>query len=63
MTCIGWLRYKWFVWFSPKNKRKPTEHPMQHILRHEASRTIIVDVGKLHSKKSYKSKFEIVDGR
>jgi len=51
------LRYNWYLWFGFKNKRKPMKHPLQHVLRQEASRTIIVDVSKLHAKKS---NFEIV---
>jgi hypothetical protein len=54
------LRYNWYLWFGFKNKRKPTKHPMQHLVTRETSRTIMVDVSKLHGKKS---KFEVVDGR
>jgi hypothetical protein len=57
MLCMERLKYNWFLWFGFKNKRKPTKHPMQHVVKHGASRTIIVDVSKLRSK------FEIVDGR
>ena len=57
MNCIDRLRYNWYLWFGFKNKRKPMKHPLQHVLRQETSRTILVDVSKLHGKKS---NFEIV---
>ena len=32
-----WLRYKWYVWFTPRNRRQPTTHPMQHILQYKTT--------------------------
>jgi hypothetical protein len=60
MNCIDRLRYNWFLWFGFKNKRKPTKHPMEHLAKRETSRIIMVDVTKLHGKKS---KFEIVNAK
>jgi hypothetical protein len=57
MLCMERLRYNWYLWFGFKNKRKPMKHPLQHLLTKESSRTIIVDVTKLHSK------FEIVNAK
>jgi len=54
------LRYNWYLWFGLKNKRKSTRHPMEHLAKRETSRTIMVDVSKLHAKKS---NFEVVDGK
>lgn len=60
MLCMERLRYNWYLWFGFKNRRKPTKHPMQYLVTREPSRTIMVDVTKLHGKKT---KFEIVNAK
>jgi hypothetical protein len=57
MDCIDRLRYNWFLWFGVKNKRKPSKHPMQHVVT-PTHKIIVIDGTKLHRKKS---KFEIVE--
>jgi len=54
------LQYNWFLWFGFKNKRKPLKHPLQYTHGKERSRTVVVDVTRLHGKKS---KFEIVNAK